>query len=224
MRRAGNVGLATGLVATAVALAGCGASQPDYQALWSSTPATTTTTTTDAAAPVPFSTYLENLGVVGRPVAPGTLTDLVVDVPTPEGWTPYVNQNLAPGTRTIHKGDSYPSAMVIVFELTGDFDAAEAIKHADADAELSENFKKLNGSQDNFRGFPSSMIEGSYDLAGQRMQSYNRVVIATGKPAKPGTPGQRYLVQLTVTSFADEAQANGPDIEQIIKGFTVKAA
>ena len=69
--------------------------------------------------------------------------------------------------------------------------------------ELSENFKQLNASEKNWRGFPSSMIEGSYDLNGQRMQSYNRIVIATGSPPA----NQRYLVQLTVTSFADEAQA-----------------
>jgi hypothetical protein len=67
------------------------------------------------------------------------------------------------------------------------------------------------------------MIEGNYDLNGQRMQSYNRMVIATGTPARPGLPGQRYLVQLTVTAFADKAQADGPDIEAIIVGFTVKA-
>ena len=42
----------------------------------------------------------------------------------------------------IAKGDTYPTAMLMVFQLDGDFDVAEAIKHADADAELSENFKQ----------------------------------------------------------------------------------
>ena len=212
-------------VAAVIALTGCGPAQPDYQQLWSTTPAPTTpTTTADMGAPVPFSQYLEGVGVVGRPIAPDKMTGLTVTVPTPAGWKPYVSPNLAPGTRTITKGDAYPTAMLIVFELTGDFDVAEAIKHADADARLSENFHELNASQQNFDGFPSSMIEGSYDLAGQRMQSYNRVVIATAKPPQPNAPAQRYLIQLTVTSFADEAQANGPDVESIIKGFTVKAS
>jgi hypothetical protein len=209
-------------LAVALSIAGCGPATPDYEKIWSSTP-TTTTTSAEAEPPVPFSQYLENIGVTGAPVAPDKLTDLTVSVPTPDGWKPYVNANLSPGTRTIAKGDTYPIAMVLVFQLTGAFDAAEAIKHADADAEMSENFKKLNGSQENFRGFPSSMIEGSYDLNGQRMQSYNRVVIATGTPPKPGAPGQRYLVQLTVTSFADQAQANAADVEKVIKGFTVAA-
>ena len=66
----------------------------------------------------------------------------------------------------IAKGDTYPTAMLIVFKLDGDFDVDEAIKHANVDAEMSQNFQQLNASTDDFNGFPSSMIEGSYDLNG----------------------------------------------------------
>ena len=83
-----------------------------------------------------------------------------------------------------------------------------------------ENFNRLNASNDNFRGFPSSMIEGSYDLNGQRMHSYNRIVFATGAAAERN---QRYLVQLTVTGYADKAAQEAPDIEAIIAGFNVAA-
>lgn len=202
----------------AVSVAGCGPSAPDYKSIWT-TPTSATPTSTEA--PVSISQYFDGLGVTGATVAPDKLTDLSIVVPSPKGWGPYVNANLAPGTRTIAKGDTYPTAMLLVFQLEGKFDAAEALKHADTDALKSENFQRLNGSNDDFRGFPSSMIEGSYDLNGQRMQSYNRVVIATGKPARPNLPGQQYLIQLTVTAFADKAQADGSDIEQIIKGFTI---
>ena len=61
------------------------------------------------------------------------------------------------------------------------------------------------------------MIEGSYDLNGQRMHSYNRIVFATGSPPA----NQRYLIQFTVTGYADKAAAEAPDIEQIIGGFNV---
>jgi len=104
-----------------------------------------------------------------------------------------------------------------VFRLTGDFDVNEAIKHGYADAELSENFKRLYASTENFKGFPSSMIEGSYDLHDSRMHSYNRVVIPTGAP--PGN--HRYLVQFTVTGYAEKAAEEAPDIEAIIGGFDV---
>jgi hypothetical protein len=206
----------------ALAAVGCSPTAPDYRSIWQTT--TPSPTATDTEKPISISTYFDDIGVTGAPVAPDKLTDLVVTVPQPPGWKPYFNTNLSPGTRTIAKGDTYPTAMLLVFQLDGNFDAAEALKHADGDAKLSKDFKELNASSENFRGFPSAMIEGTYDLNGQRMQSYNRVVIATGTPARAGLPGQRYLTQLTVTAFADQARTDGPDIEAIIKGFTVKAA
>lgn len=204
----------------ALAVVGCAPETPDYQAVWSTTSTTTSTspTASPSEATVPISAYLEQKGVLGEPVAPDKLTDLTVSIPTPAGWQPYQNPNMAPGTRMIAKGATYPTAMLMVFTLKGDFDAAEAIKHANVDARMSEGFQELNSSAIDFAGFPSSMIEGSYDLSNARMHTYNRIVIATGAaPAR-----QRYLVQFTVTGYADKAAAEAPDIETIIKGFTVK--
>lgn len=209
-----------GVVAAVLAVivaSGCAPEAPDYQSLLSTTPTTTTTTDENADALVPIATYLEQKGVVGQPIPADKLTDLTVTYPTPPGWKPFVNSNLSPGTRVIAEGTTYPTAMVIVFKLNGDFDVNEAITHGYADAEMSENFKRLNASMDNFRGFPSSMIEGSYDLNGARMHTYNRIVIATGAPPA----NQRYLVQFTVTGFADKAAEEAPDIEAIIKGFNI---
>ncbi|WP_066899071.1 LpqN/LpqT family lipoprotein [Mycolicibacterium houstonense] len=208
------------LLATAGALAvlvsGCGAETPDYKSIW------TTSSTTPAAdagqQPVPLWQFLEESGVVGEPIAPEKIPHLTVTMPSPPGWHPYNNPNLAPGTRMIAKGDTYPTAMLLAFKLHGDFDVPQALKdHGYADAQLSENFKQLNASTADWKGFPSAMIEGSYDLNGKRMQSYNRVVI----PADGLQPPQRYLIQLTITTYADEAQAQGPDIESIISGFNV---
>jgi hypothetical protein len=208
-----------------LAAAGCGEKTADYTSLLSTT--STTPTPTTAEAPVPISGYLENAGVTGEPVAPDKLTDLTVTLPRPPGWQQYSNSNLAPGTRVIAKGDTYPTAMLMVFKLNGDFDVAQAIQHGSADAELSENFKRLNASNDDWHGFPSSMIEGSYDLNGRRMHSYNRIVIATGTPQNPtvagqaAPPPQRYLIQFTVTGYAEKAAEEAPDIESVIAGFAV---
>jgi hypothetical protein len=203
------------LALLAVTVAGCGAKSPDYTTLLTTK---TTAKPTSTETPVPIAQYLESAGVVGQPVAPDKLTDITVTMPKPKGWEQYSNPNFAPGTRVIAKGDTYPTAMLIVFELSGgDFDTKKAIEHGNADAELSENFKKLNESLDNWKGFPSSMIEGSYDLNGKRMHSYNRIVIATGSPPA----NQRYLIQFTVTGYADKAQVEGPDIEAVIAGFNV---
>jgi hypothetical protein len=201
-----------------LAASGCAQEPPDYQSLLSTTPTTSTTTTSPGAEPpVPIATYLERKGVVGEPIPADKLTDLTVTYPTPPGWKPFVNSNLAPGTRVIAKGTTYPMAMVIVFKLNGDFDVNDALKHGYVDAEMSQNFKRLNASMDNFKGFPSAMIEGSYDLNGARMHTYNRIVIATGAPPA----NQRYLIQFTVTGYAEKAVEEAPDIEAIIRGFNV---
>jgi len=167
---------------------------------------------------VPIAKFLEDARVSGESIAPDKLTDLTVTMPRPKGWQKYSNPNFAPGTQLIAKRDSYPTALLVVLKLTGDFDVDEAIKHGYADAELSQNFKRLNASTDNWHGFPSSMIEGSYDLNGRRMHSYNRIVIPTGAPPA----NQRYLVQLTVTGYAEKAAEEAPDIEAVIAGFDVK--
>jgi hypothetical protein len=198
-----------------LAATGCGAETPDYHSVWSTSSKTAPPTTT--AAPVPIGKFLEGAGVAGEPIAPDKLTDLTVTMPRPKGWQQYSNPNFAPGTQVIAKGDTYPTAMLVALKLTGDFDVNEAIKHGYADAELSQNFKRLNASTDNWHGFPSSMIEGSYDLNGRRMHSYNRIVIATGAPPA----NQRYLVQFTVTGYAEKAAEEAPDIEAVIGGFNV---
>jgi hypothetical protein len=205
-----------GAAAVAVAVSACAPKPADFQSVL----ATTTGATTTTAKPVPFAKYLEGIGVSGVPVAPNTLTDLSVSIPTPAGWTPYSNPKLPKTTEVISKGSRYPAAMLEVFALRGaDFNAADAIQHANADAQLVPNFTQLDASTADFNGFPSSMIQGSYDQDDMRMHSYNRIVLPTGSP--PGK--QRYLVQLTITSLAKEAVVQSADIEAIIRGFVVAA-
>jgi hypothetical protein len=207
------------LVAAALVLlaAGCGPKTPDYQSIW--TTSATSTTPTSAVEPIPFPKYLEQIGVGQQAVAPDSLTDLTVSIPTPPGWSKYTSPAIPPTTDVITKGGPYPNAMLIVAKLYGDFDPRDAIKHGNADAARAENFKRLDASDADFHGFPSSMLQDSYDLDGKRLHTFNRVVIATGSPPD----NQRYLVQLAVTSLADQAVAEAGDIETIIKGFNVAA-
>ena len=209
--------ICTATAALVVLTAGCGSKAPDYQSIWTTSPPSTTTTTT--ASPVPLSQYLESIGVSGEQVAPNTLTDLTVSIPTPPGWEKVEKPDIAPATEMIAKHGTYPTAMLMVFKLRGDFDPVDVVKHGNADAELSQNFKRLDESTADFHGFPSSMVQGSYDLNGIRLHGFNRIVVATGSPPD----NQRYLVQLTVTSLANQAVPESADIEAIITGFTVAA-
>jgi Probable lipoprotein LpqN len=205
------------MIALTVSVVACAPKAPDYQSILGTS--TTTTTTTKIAKPVPLSQYLESIGVTGQQVAPSTLTDLTVSIPTPPGWSRFTNPNIKQETLMISKGGKYPTARLVVFKLRGDFDPAQVIKHGNDDAQLFPNFKQLDASTAPFDGFPSSMIQGSYDLDSTRLHSWNRIVIPTGSPPA----NQRYLVQLTITGLADQAAAQSTDIDAIIHGFVVAA-
>ena len=207
---------AVAVLALAVVPVGCGPKTPDYQSIWTTT-TTATPTPTPTEKPVPFAQYLKDNGINGEPVAPDKLTDLTVAIPTPPGWQKADKPSIAPTTEVIVKAEGFPTAMLMVFKLDGDFDAAELVMHGNADAALADNFKLLDQSAADFHGFPSSMIEGSYDLGGQRLHTYNRIVIPTGS----APTHQRYLVQLAVTSLAVQAVPDADAIQTIIHGFTV---
>ena len=209
------------LLAVAVTLAGCGPKTADYSSIWTTPTSPTETSTaeddTPKARPVPIAEYLASVGVTGQQLPLDKIPDLTVTLPRPAGWTKYANPNFSPGTEAIAKNNTYPTAMVMVFKLDGNFDVEAALEHADADAELSKKFTKLNFSKDDFKGFPSSMIEGSYDLNGTRLHTYNRIVI----PVTAAPTFQRYLVQFTVTSLANEAAAQATEVQQVIDDFDV---
>ncbi len=198
-------------------IAGCRTDAPNYQAIWTTSERPTTTST--VARPVPLSQYLESIGVAGDQVATDTLTDLTVSIPTPPGWERVQKPDITPATELIAKDGKYPTAMLMVFKLRGDFDAADVVRHGNVDAQLAKNFKQLDESTANFHGFPSSMIQGSYNAGNQRLHGFNRIVIPTGSPPA----NQRYLVQLSINSLAEQAVTDSDAIEAIIAGFTVAA-
>ncbi|OBF20424.1 hypothetical protein A5725_15815 [Mycobacterium kubicae] len=211
--------LAFRICAAAVVLAAltsaCGPKTTDYSSVLAPTTTTTSAAATTTGKAVPLSQYLESVGVAGDPVPPTGLPDLTVSIPTPPGWAPHGDPKAHPNAVMLAKGDNLPAAMLVVFKLRGTFDPAEAIKHANAD--LPEGFHQLDASNADFNGFPSSMIQGSYDARTGRMHSWNRIVLATGSPPT----NQRYMVQLTITSMANEAVKQSDDVEAIIRGFVV---
>lgn len=215
MRRVAAAVATAALIASVVA---CGPKAPDYTSVWTTSSAAATTTTADK--PVPLSQYLSSIGVTGKQLAPNSLPDLTVSIPTPPGWAPFTDPHIAPQTVILAKDKKYPTARLVVFALNGDFDPAQAIKHGNDDAQLFDKFKQLDASMAPYNGFPSSMIQGSYNSDnGTRLHSWNRIVLPTGSaPAK-----QRYFIQLTITGLADQAAAQSSDVDMIIHGFVVAA-
>lgn len=214
MRRPGRACRIIGALAVAAAGTACGAQTADYSSVWT-TSANSTSATAVSTTPTPIAQYLAGVGVTGQQIPLDKLTDLTVTLPRPAGWTKYSNPNFSPGTEAIAKNNTYPTAMVMVFKLDGNFDIPAALEHADDDAELSKNFTRLNYSNDDFKGFPSSMIEGSYEHSGTRLHTYNRIVFPVTSRF------DRFLVQFTVTTLAEQAAAAAPDVQKVIEGFSV---
>jgi hypothetical protein len=207
------------LFAAVCAVTACGAKTPDYQSIWTDSPTLSTPApATSSEQPVPFYEYLEGLGVTGQPIAVRDLTDVTITLPVPTGWAKVDDPELRDVELLRPKAgqDHYPNAMVMAFKLWGNFDVAEAIKRANADAQLSKGFTKLGESFDDFDGFPSAMIEGSYDAPdGRRIHTYNRVVIPVTATF------DRYLVQFTASTLANQAVAQSDAIEATIRDFAV---
>lgn len=214
-RVAGATALTAAALTFAALTAGCGTKTPDYQSVWTTSGGPTTAAPQQDLAPV--GKFLDDKGVTAEPVAPADVPGLTVSIPIPPGWQKHENPKLPPTTEVIGKGDKLPRAVLTVFRLTGDFDPAEAVQHGLADAALEQNFTLLDTSTADFNGYPSSMVQGSHDLKGQRLHSWFRMVIPTAPD------NQRYLVQLTISTLADQAAAQAADIEKIMKGFTVAA-
>ena len=205
--------VAAAALATVAGLTGCQAHTADYSSL--ATTSARSTAESTAATPTPIAQYLAGLGVTGQQLPLDKLTDITVTLPRPAGWATYDNPNFSPGTEAIAKNNTYPTALVMVFKLDGNFDVGAALKHGDDSAEMTKNFKRLNSSDADFNGFPSAMVEGSYDSGSTRLHAYNRIVI-------PATAEfDRYLVQFTVTTLADQAAAQAPDVLKVIEGFSV---
>ncbi|MDT5324325.1 MAG: hypothetical protein QOF25_1477, partial [Mycobacterium sp.] len=95
-------------VTIAAVTAACGPKTPDYSSVWTTSSTATTTTTIDK--PVPLSQYLNSIGVTGKQVAPSSLTDLTVSIPTPPGWAPFTDPHIAPQTVILAKDKKYPTA------------------------------------------------------------------------------------------------------------------
>ena len=214
MRRPVRACRIIGALAVAAAGTACGAQTADYSSVWT-TSANSTSATAVSTTPTPIAQYLAGVGVTGQQIPLDKVTDLTVTLPRPAGWTTYSNPNFSPGTEAIAKNNTYPTAMVMVFKLDGNFDIPAALEHADDDAELSKNFTRLNYSNDDFKGFPSSMIEGSYEHSGTRLHTYNRIVFPVTSKF------DRFLVQFTVTTLAEQAAAAAPDVQKVIEGFSV---
>lgn len=169
-----------------------------------------------AGQPVPFRDYLASINVTGSPVRFDQAPGLTVTVPTPDGWARTADPMFATGVDFVQPIDvkgTYPSVTVMAIKLDGQFDPKDAVLHANTDA-LPPNATGVVESYADYRGFPSAVAQG---VVGN-VQHYSRIVLAD----VPST-GQRYLIQLAVTTLVDQPIDKSPQLTSIVSGFTVTA-
>ena len=215
-----------GVAVIALTVAGCSAANED--AASSSTNSSTVATTSDTPAMTPappapaapadrpqgFRDYLASINVTGAPVHLDQAPGLTVTVPVPEGWAQTSDPLFSTGVEFIQpvgQSGNAPSVTLMAVELTGPFDPKDAIRHANADA-LPPAATDVTESYDDYDGFPSAAAQG----VTASTQHYNRIVLAD----VPST-GKRYLVQLTVTTPADQLIAANPPLKGVVAGFKV---
>ncbi len=142
-----------------------------------------------------------------------------ITLPMPAGWSHVPDPNVPDAFAVIadrRSGSLYtPNAQVVVYRLDGQFDPKEAITHGFVDSQALMAWQTTNASLDDFDGFPSSSIEGTYRDADMTLNTSRRhVIVPTDEAA--------YLVSLTVTTGAGRAIGTAPATDGIINGFRVE--
>ncbi|EFV12779.1 LpqN/LpqT family lipoprotein [Segniliparus rugosus] len=172
------------------------------------------------ASDMTMDQYLQNHGVT---VQAQTATDdspLRIGLQQPPGWFAY-DRLQVPNTYTVLTDrraidqNFVPNAVVVVHKLNGSFDPRSAILRGFVDTERYKDFKKTRSSLDDFDGFPSAVIEGSYsDDKDRALHVLNRYVLA-------GSGDRAFAVLLTVTTTEDQAGKLADDLKTLDQGLKI---
>ncbi|OAT66877.1 hypothetical protein AWB85_14700 [Mycobacteroides immunogenum] len=209
-----SAALAAAAVAS-FAMIGCGSQNPAQPAGSSSS---TPESTAPAAKPISMNEYLHSIGIKVTPVSPESPANVRIDVPLPQGWESLGALDpaylIADKPSGADQGRT-PSAVAYLIKLEGPLDAREIItEHGFADAQNTQSFRKIASSLDDFQGYPSAAIEGTYDNQNVRVHAWNRDVIVPDGPL-------HYLVQFTVTTTEAQTSALSPDIAELTGGLKI---
>ncbi len=162
--------------------------------------------------------YLQSVGIKVTPVSPESPANVRIDVPLPQGWESLGALDpaylIADKPSDADQGRT-PSAVAYLIKLQGPLDARKIItEHGFADAQNTQNFQKIASSLDDFQGYPSAAIEGTYDNQNVRVHAWNRDVIVPDGPL-------HYLVQFTVTTTEAQTAALSKDVAALTGGLKI---
>ncbi|MGW4243475.1 LpqN/LpqT family lipoprotein [Nocardia sp. NPDC004722] len=160
--------------------------------------------------------YLAAAGVQAAPVDPEAPGAPKVTVGVPEGWQ-QVPAGMFPGSYGVWTQppvDGWAdNAVLLVATFTPAVDPRELLTHAFTDARQLPGWQDLDNDTEDFDGYPSAGITGTYTVEHLTLWAYNRYIIVN-------TEAAQYLVQLTITTRTD---ADGTAPTTILEGLSISA-
>lgn len=166
--------------------------------------------------------YLHDHGVTAQAQTSADSGSIRIAIQQPPGWLAYDAFQL-PNTyavltdrRAIDQNFA-PNAVVMVHKLTGGFDPRQAILRGLVDTQRYKNFKQAQASLADFSGYPSAVIEGSFDDnadPARRLHVRNRYVLAA-------KGDQNYLILVSVTTTEAQSSQLAQDLETLTDGIKI---
>ncbi|APA95709.1 LpqN/LpqT family lipoprotein [Nocardia seriolae] len=160
--------------------------------------------------------YLAASQIQATPVDPAAPGAPKVSVGVPEGWQ-QVPPGMFPGSYGVWTQPPVngwaDNAVLLVATFSPAIDARELLSHAFDDARQLPGWQDLDSDTEDFEGYPSAGITGTYDVAPLTLWAYNRYIIVESENGQ-------YLVQLTITTRTD---SDGTAPTTILEGLSISA-
>jgi hypothetical protein len=233
MQRTAISGAAIAIVATSIALAGCGSQPSSKNAINSSTGATSATSSKApkpqskvapriaAVGPTPTVTsYFKDSKITATPVHRGDPGAPTVNLPIPDGWADAGPDTPATAYWAIvdngPEAAKYPPSIVATLsKLDGDVDPQKLIELAGGATKNLPGFKAMgDGNEDNLGGFPAYQLGGTWTQDGQQRAVADKVVVINGND-------NLYLLELNADCLPDQIQQVVPAAMTIDQKTTI---
>ena len=233
MQRTAISGATIAIVATSIALAGCGSEPSSKNATNSSTGANSATS---SKAPKPQSkvapriaadgpnptlaSYFKDSKITATPVHRGDPGAPTVNFPIPDGWADAGPDTPATAYWAIvdngPEAAKYPPSIVAtVSKLVGEVDPQKLIELAGGATKNLPGFKAMgDGNEDNLGGFPAYELGGTWTQDGPERAVADKVVVINGND-------HVYLLELNADCLPDQIQQVVPAAMTIDQKTTI---
>ncbi|QCB52953.1 hypothetical protein E5720_15380 [Rhodococcus sp. PAMC28707] len=160
--------------------------------------------------------YLAAHAVAVTSVHRAQAAKLGIEAPVPAGWQAAPEGQFPGATEVLVEpglveGGFAPNAVLLVGSLSTRVDADELLDCSFTDARAMDGWVETEANSDPFGGHPSRFIRGTFVAEQWELAVTTRYLVVQSE--------KQYLVQLTVTTFADHADKLAFDIDAINSGF-----